>query len=640
MDPVSFLHNVWELQMDTMDRNQYGFLSYRDEDQWWQSAVYHMKEGIPKELPNDGKNLYFCPNLFSRGMRRMEVVCNSCWLYADLDEVDPRALSSFDVYPTVAWETSPGRYQCMWECLSMLPPELHMKLNQRMTYFTGADKGGWGLSKVLRLPGTVSLKYEEPFEVDLLWEDGPRYSARSLVHILKDVQVGPVLFTPKNLELPDVTKEYVMLKHDLPLRAKRLLTAKTATGDRSARLWQLESLMLEAGVTPEEVLVAVRDTPWNKYAGQRREIPQLWREICKHRVAKREGETNGTPKHASGTTRRRKSMRGDLLSVDDLLSLNVLEVGWLVDSIWSDKAHGIIAGEAKTYKSTLALDLGISVASGTKFLGHFKTPKKGPVVYINSENPEWMMKDRIIRICESRGLFPQAQFNGNGEVTIPQTTLPFYLKNTSRFSLSDEDDLNWLAEITQTMKPELIVLDPWYKMTSDVNENVAAEVNPILKNLSQIKDLGTGLVIIHHYKKQSAQLPVKGGARISGTSLFHRWLESALYVERGEKVGEVTLSTEQRMALPLSEVALRFSMRGDYDYEVDVDVAEPDMTFEDKIAEMVVVKPFTVTELAQKMGVSRFKVKTTVERSDLLTFGKARSGQGGGRPSPVIELVS
>jgi hypothetical protein len=38
---------------------------------------------------------------------------------------------------------------------------------------------------------------------------------------------------------------------------------------------------------------------------------------------------------------------------------------WLVTELWSEQAVGIVGGEPKCCKSSLALDLAVAVASGT-----------------------------------------------------------------------------------------------------------------------------------------------------------------------------------------------------------------------------------------------------------------------------------
>ena len=52
-------------------------------------------------------------------------------------------------------------------------------------------------------------------------------------------------------------------------------------------------------------------------------------------------------------------------------------VKWLVTELWANKAVGFIAGEPKSFKSWLALDMAISVASGTPCLGEFSVPEAG-----------------------------------------------------------------------------------------------------------------------------------------------------------------------------------------------------------------------------------------------------------------------
>lgn len=117
--------------------------------------------------PHLDGDLYFTPNLFSRPRRRKELVLPSRWLYADLDQVDPHTID--DPQPTIAWESSPGRYQCLWLLDRALEPQQHSDTNKRLTYLVGADKGGWDLTQVLRIPGTFNHKYDEKPKVKLLW---------------------------------------------------------------------------------------------------------------------------------------------------------------------------------------------------------------------------------------------------------------------------------------------------------------------------------------------------------------------------------------------------------------------------------------------------------------------------------------
>ena len=61
------------------------------------------------------------------------------------------------------------------------------------------------------------------------------------------------------------------------------------------------------------------------------------------------------------------------------LAERAAEQRWLVSSLWSEEAVGIIGGEPKCCKSS-PLDLAVSVAAGTPCLRRFEVPRPGRVL--------------------------------------------------------------------------------------------------------------------------------------------------------------------------------------------------------------------------------------------------------------------
>jgi hypothetical protein len=104
-------------------------------------------------------DLYFCPHLLSRKARNKDAVTETVpLLWADLDPCHP---SKCKVAPSVAWETSPKRYQALWyleksidkwdaEALSHAIAIAHKE--------DGCDQGGWDLTQLLRIPFTWNFK--------------------------------------------------------------------------------------------------------------------------------------------------------------------------------------------------------------------------------------------------------------------------------------------------------------------------------------------------------------------------------------------------------------------------------------------------------------------------------------------------
>jgi hypothetical protein len=628
MDPLKFAQMVWGKQ----GQRGYVFLSWKDSNGDWHDSAHGWNENeSPEELPNNGEDIYFCPTIFSKPRRQKQYALPSKWLHADLDEVVPRQTAPL---PTIGWETSPDRFQCLWLLDRALSPKLHGQLNQKVTYFTGADKGGWSVTKVLRLPGTKSLKYKQPWRVRIC-QKGKSYRVARVAKLVKDVAVTPGSVPITDVEIPDMTANAVLHKHrgKIPKRAKALLGVRQASvGRRSERLWELECLLLESGVPPEETLILVRESVWNKFSGTRRELPQLWAEIQK-------AMAQVVPKAVDF------SQSLEVMTYSKFMSTPLPQTMWTVEGVWSHEAHGLIVGEPKTYKSLIATDLAVSVASGTKFLGHFETPEMGPVIIIQEENPAWLFRDRLEKIQHSRGLQGSASMNGNHLTVQTPQELPIYLMNNRGFNLGDEDHLEWLDQTIQKFSPKLLILDPIYLMTPGLDESSARDIVPVLKRLLTLKqEHNVGILIVHHFNKPRDEETRSSGNRISGTGAFYRWFESALYLEKLKHPGTVKVSAEHRGAPPGNSLKLEFDMGdlGDPTYFVEVEVQKneaPD-SFRKMLQRIVIARPgISTTEAANELEATTDKVKKIAERLNLRTEAGMPDGSAGRPPTRLFPAV-
>ena len=119
------------------------------------SLVSRLEDWLSQYPPSE-HDLYFCPTPLRSRRRRKGQVIGSRVVWADLDTIDPATLTHS---PTIAWNSSPGRWQALWKLDKFLPPNEIEDLCKRMTYSIGADKGGWDLTQVLRIPNTINHKY-------------------------------------------------------------------------------------------------------------------------------------------------------------------------------------------------------------------------------------------------------------------------------------------------------------------------------------------------------------------------------------------------------------------------------------------------------------------------------------------------
>lgn len=591
---LRFLSKIWNLQEPPT--GSYVFQATKDfeANHWADHPRVHSTDESQLSVAS-AHDLYFCPNAFSANRRLRKFALPGRWLYADLDEVDPTTL---DIPPTLAWETSPLRYQAMWLLSDAIPPRRLERLNQRMTYYTGADKGGWSLTKVLRVPGSISTKYgtASPFRVQLVTRSSAMYDPRDLERMLEHVTpaVGTHNLDPGMPDLdtvPSFEDAWKLHAGKLPFSVKRMIRISPDDAaehyDRSAALYELEGRLLKLDIPPEHVLALIRRSGLNKYYGQDREVRMLWAEIQKQVPSPKgvgSGSANSRSSTASGNTaspRRRtpnaRNRIGDELTgllpnylpYREFMSKDWPKPEWLIEGFWTKGAYGILAGEYKSFKSMILLAMALSVASGKPFLNKY-TVAQGGVEYIHEEGRPWSVHDRLTRIAGWMGLGgtpPVRTPDGDFEFTLPDLDLPIGVTSLPRLNLTDEDHQQALLRHVRITRPRLVILETFYLLSGGVSENDASEVRIILEFLSNLSHAtGAAVILSHHFHKSSDDRRLFD--RVSGSNVFLRWYESGIFVERtGDESDNAIQIVASHRDGKGTEVALRFDWDGDDDGE-------------------------------------------------------------------------
>jgi len=201
---------------------------------------------------------------------------------------------------------------------------------------------------------------------------------------------------------------------------------------------------------------------------------------------------------------------------------------WLVQQLWGRAAVGFVAGAPKSLKSWLALDMAVSVASGTACLGRFAVDDVGPALVYLAEDHLAAVRQRVEALCNHRGL--------------DLRHLDLHVITAPSLRLDLPADLQRLDRALQLQKPRLLVLDPLVRLHR-CDENSSAEVSALLGTLRELNrrhDLA--ILVVHHMsKKARAQV----GQALRGSGDLHAWTDSACYlVHRGK--GDLQLTVEHR----------------------------------------------------------------------------------------------
>src|ERR1700716_376728 len=221
------------------------------------------------------------------------------------------------------------------------------------------------------------------------------------------------------------------------------------------------------------------------------------------------------------------------------------EQRWLVDGLWSEEAVGIIGGEPKCCKSFLALDLAISIAAGTPCLRRFAVQRPGRVLLYAAEDALHIVRRRLDGICAAAG-------RDLADLDVQVITAP-------SLRLDLEADRASLHETVARLKPRLLVLDPFVRLHR-IDENASGEVAPLLASLRELQRRhAVAVVVVHHAKKGAGR--VRAGQALRGSSEFHAWGDSNLYLRRDGE--DLTLTVEHRAAPAMPTVSLELAQRAD-----------------------------------------------------------------------------
>ena len=227
---------------------------------------------------------------------------------------------------------------------------------------------------------------------------------------------------------------------------------------------------------------------------------------------------------------------------------------WLIEGLWADQAVGIVGGEPKCCKSFLALDVTVAVASGAPCLRRFPVAQTGPVLLFAAEDALHVVRRRLEGIALA--------------ARVPFTTLDIHVITAPSLRLDRPDDRTRLQETVDLLRPKLLVLDPFVRLHR-ADENVVAEVAPLLDYLRQLeRRFHTAVLLVHHARKGAAR--ARAGQALRGSSELHAWGDSNLYLRRRDET--LLLTVEHRAAPSMAGLVLELQAQ---DHALALHVADP-----------------------------------------------------------------
>jgi hypothetical protein len=221
------------------------------------------------------------------------------------------------------------------------------------------------------------------------------------------------------------------------------------------------------------------------------------------RIVKTDYPPPGFEEHPEGGLRELEAMRHPLALRSFVELIREMDAAgpreWDVEGLIVHGQHGVLGSTPKAGKGWDVVDLAISVASGTPWLGRFACPNAGPVALFPGEEDAYELRRRFEAVAEAR--------------SVRADRLPIHIAdNTPR--LTRREDLDLLHLELEGCLPRLTIIDPLYKAAAGADARSLIQMGEMLADASDItRSLGSTLLAVTHFNRDTSK---KGAERFTG----------------------------------------------------------------------------------------------------------------------------
>lgn len=222
--------------------------------------------------------------------------------------------------------------------------------------------------------------------------------------------------------------------------------------------------------------------------------------------------------------RGRPEWQANLLTSSEFAETEFIQ-NYLVQRVLAEGQHCVMGGPPKAMKTGLALDLAVSLGTGTPFLSHdaFLVPKRVRTCVLSGESGGFTLQQTANRICQARNrLLATADILWGFE--LPQ--------------LSNPQHLLALEKTIQAEEVRVLIIDPAYLcLLAGNSQSNPANVFAMGEVLRRVGDIGTRtgctIVVVHHTRKLDRKDRYRS-IELSDLSMsgFAEWVRQWLLVGR------------------------------------------------------------------------------------------------------------
>lgn len=204
---------------------------------------------------------------------------------------------------------------------------------------------------------------------------------------------------------------------------------------------------------------------------------------------------------------------------------------WLVEGFIERGQRGLVVAPPKVGKSLMFLDMVVSLASMTRFLGANPYPRPVRTAIISREDGPELVKRRLTQLAAGRGL------------TLEEVNQFIYVntpKQSSSFHIDVQKDLEEMAQWLRAARVEFCVLDVLNRLHFQ-KVNSSDEMTKVMMKFDELAALsGAQICVIHHLSR---------AGNVMGSTAIEGWADFICKMEQDpndDSLKTVTIKTKAK----------------------------------------------------------------------------------------------
>ena len=211
-----------------------------------------------------------------------------------------------------------------------------------------------------------------------------------------------------------------------------------------------------------------------------------------------------------------------ITSANELIK-NPIKIDYLIPDVMVAGQPLLVGGAHKSLKTSIMLDLAMSLSSGSDFLGRYPVDRTVPVLVLSGESGQGTIGETLGRIAEAKGI-----------TDVGPLHIGFDLP-----AMADPQHLRVIKGHISTLEAGVLVIDPAYlSLLRGADRGISASdvfaMGALLQRITSFcNSLGVSLVLCHHTTK-AARRPGPHAPTLNELSMagFSEWARQWLLVGR------------------------------------------------------------------------------------------------------------